>query len=154
MPGTIVVGVDGSAPSLAALRWAADEAKLRDARLVAVHAWAFIPPAPLAEPGLAPIPAADLPAQLEAQQDAAEAEFAAAIEEAFPERPPVEIERKLIENDPAEALESESKTADLVVVGSRGRSGIAAALLGSVSRHVVDHATCPVVVVKGETPKS
>jgi nucleotide-binding universal stress UspA family protein len=154
MPGTIVVGVDGSAASLAALRWAADEARLRDARLVAVHAWAFIPPAPLAEPGLAPIPAADLPAQLEAQQDAAEAEFAAAIEEAFPERPPVEIERKLIENDPAEALESESKTADLVVVGSRGRSGIAAALLGSVSRHVVDHATCPVVVVKGETPKS
>jgi nucleotide-binding universal stress UspA family protein len=150
MPGTIVVGVDGSAPSLAALRWAADEAKLRDARLVAVHAWAFIPPAPLAEPGLAPIPAADLPAQLEAQQDAAHAEFAAAIDEAFPERTPVEIERKLIENDPGEALESESKTADLVVVGSRGRSGIAAALLGSVSRHVVDHATCPVVVVKGE----
>jgi nucleotide-binding universal stress UspA family protein len=154
MPGTIVVGVDGSAPSLAALRWAADEAKLRDARLVAVHAWVFIPPAPLAEPGLAPIPAADLPGQLEAQQEGAEAEFAAAIEEAFTEAPPVEIERKLTENDPAEALESESRTADLVVVGSRGRSGITAALLGSVSRHVVDHAACPVVVVKGEESDS
>jgi nucleotide-binding universal stress UspA family protein len=154
MPGTIVVGVDGSAPSLAALRWAAEEAKLRDARLVALHAWAFIPPAPLAEPGLAPIPAADLAGQLEAQKEAAEAEFAAAIEGAFPEGPPVEIERQLTENDAAEALEGAAKSADLVVVGSRGRSGIAAALLGSVSRHVVDHAACPVVVLKGETPES
>src|SRR5918996_1945776 len=152
MPGTIVVGVDGSAPSLAALRWAADEAKLRDARLVAVHAWVFIPPAPLAEPGLGPIPAADLPAQLEAQRDAAEAEFRAEIEEAFSGAPPVEIERKLTEEDPREALEKESKSADLVVIGSRGRSGIAAALLGSVSKHVVDHAACPVVVIKGPQP--
>jgi nucleotide-binding universal stress UspA family protein len=154
MAGTIVVGVDGSPPSIAALRWAAEEAKLRDARLVALHAWVFIPPAPLAEPGLGPIPAADLPGQLEAQKEAAEAEFAAAIEEAFPEGPPVEIERRLTENDAGEALEGEAKGADLVVVGSRGRSGITAALLGSVSRHVVDHAACPVVVVKGETQKS
>jgi nucleotide-binding universal stress UspA family protein len=148
MPGTIVVGVDGSAPSLAALRWAAEEAKLRDARLVALHAWVFIPPAPLIEPGLVPAPAADLPAQLDAQQDAAEAEFEAAVGEAFTETPPVEVERKLVDDDPGEALEKEAKTAELVVVGSHGRSGIAAALLGSVSRHVVDHAACPVVVVK------
>lgn len=148
MPGAIVVGVDGSAPSLAALRWAADEAKLRDARLVAVHAWAFIPPAPLAEPGLGPIPAGDLSAQLEAQRDAAEAELDAALEGAFLEAPSVEIERKLIEDDAGNALEQESSTADLVVVGSRGRSGITAALLGSVSKHVADHAACPVVVVK------
>lgn len=148
MAGTIVVGVDGSPPSLEALRWGAEEARLRDARLVALHAWAFIPPAPLAEPGLAPIPAADIPGQLEAQGDAAEAEFAAAIEQAFPEGPPVEIERRLVEDDAGEALENESKSADLVVVGSRGRSGITAALLGSVSKHVVDHAACPVVVVK------
>jgi nucleotide-binding universal stress UspA family protein len=148
MPGTIVVGVDGSAPSLAALRWAAAEAKLRDARLVAVHAWVFIPPAPLAEPGLAPIPAGDLAAQLEAQRDGAEAELDAALEEAFPEAPPVEVERKLVEDNAGEALEKESSIADLVVVGSRGRSGIAAALLGSVSKHVADHAACPVVIVK------
>jgi len=45
-------------------------------------------------------------------------------------------------------LVTESANADLVVVGSHGRSGLTAALLGSVSRHVVDHATCPVVVVK------
>jgi nucleotide-binding universal stress UspA family protein len=149
MPGTIVVGVDGSAPSLAALRWAADEAKLRDGRLVAVHAWSFIPPAPLAEPGLVPMPAVDLPGQLEVERDAAEAEFNAALEDAFPGGPPVEVERKLVEDDAGEALVKESRTADLVVVGSRGRSGIAAALLGSVSKHVADHAACPVVIVKG-----
>jgi nucleotide-binding universal stress UspA family protein len=152
MPGTIVVGVDGSASSLAALRWAAEEAALRSARLVAVHAWTFIPPAALAEPGLGPIPAADLPGQLEAERDGAQAELDAALAEAFPQGPPVEVEQKLIEDDPAEALERESKSAELVVVGSHGRSGIAAAILGSVSRHVVDHAACPVVVVKGPRP--
>jgi len=149
MPGTIVVGVDGSEPSLAALRFGAEEAELRHARLVAVHAWVFIPPVALGEPGLVPIPTADLPGQLEAQRDAAEAELEAALAEAFAGGAPVEIERKLVEDDPGHALERESKTADLLVVGSRGRSGITAALLGSVSRHVVDHAVCPVVVVKG-----
>ena len=48
----------------------------------------------------------------------------------------------------APAQEPESKAAAPVVVGSHGRSGLKAALLGSVSRHVVDHANCPVVVVK------
>ena len=148
MPGTIVVGVDGSKTSLAALRWAAEEAAFRDARLVAVAAWTFVPPAPLAEPGMVPMPSADLPGQLDAERAAAEEELDAALDEAFPGGPPVEIERKLVEGDPAEALEAEAKHADLVVVGSRGRSGIAAALLGSVTRHVVDHAACPVVVVK------
>jgi nucleotide-binding universal stress UspA family protein len=149
MPGTIVVGVDGSAPSLAALRWGAEEAKLRNARLVVVHAWVFIPPAPLAEPGLAPIPAIDFTGQLEAQRDAAEAELDTALAEGLPEPGGLEVERKLVDDDAGEALEKEAKAADLVVVGSRGRSGIKAALLGSVSRHVVDHAACPVVVVKG-----
>jgi nucleotide-binding universal stress UspA family protein len=149
MPGTIVVGVDGSASSLAALRWGAEEAKLRDARLVALHAWVFTPSAPLAEPGLAPIPAIDLPGQLEALRDQAEQELDGALGEAFPEGPPLEIERRLTEYDAGEALVKESETADLVVVGSRGRSGITAALLGSVSRHVVHNAACPVVVVKG-----
>jgi nucleotide-binding universal stress UspA family protein len=149
MAGSIVVGVDGSAPSLAALRWALDEARLRDARLVAVHAW--IAPAPVAVPGpgLAPIPDVDLPGQVEALRGAAEAELDAALAEVFPEGVPDELERKLVEDDAPEALERESRSADLVVVGSRGRGGLAAALLGSVSEHVVRHAACPVVVVKG-----
>mgnify|MGYP006318404919 CR=1 FL=1 len=130
MPGTIVVGVDGSEPSLAALRFGAEEAELRQARLVAVHAWVFSPPVALGEPGLVPIPAGDLPGELEAESEAAEAELDAALSEAFPEGAPVGVERKLVEDDPGHALERESKTADLLVVGSRGRSGITAALLG------------------------
>jgi nucleotide-binding universal stress UspA family protein len=153
MPGTIVVGVDGSEPSLAALRFAAEEAELRDARLVAVHAWVFVPPVAVGEPGLAPIPATDFPGQLEAQSEAAEGELETALAGAFAAGAPVEIERKLVEDDPGQALVRESASADLVVVGSRGRSGITAALLGSVSRHVVDHAVCPVVVVKGPRPE-
>ena len=148
MPGTIVVGVDGSESSLAAFRWAAEEARVRDARVVAVSAWTFLPPAPLAEPGMVPMPAVDLPGQLDAERAVAEEELETAVREAFPEGPPVEMETKLVEGDPADVLEAQAEQADLLVVGSRGRSGIAAALLGSVSRHVVDHAACPVVVVK------
>jgi nucleotide-binding universal stress UspA family protein len=148
MAGSIVVGVDGSPPSLAALLWAADEARLREARLVAVHAWRPTGLVAVPGPGLAPIPE-DLPGEVEALREAAEAELDAALAEAFPEGEPGELERKLVEEDPAEALEKESHTADLVVVGSRGRTGLAAAILGSVSEHVVGRAACPVVVVKG-----
>ena len=148
MPDAIVVGVDGSPESLAALRWAAAEARLRGARLVAVHAWLFVPPPEVGALGMIPVPAVDLPGAVEAESDAAEAEFEAALANAFPEGVPAEVERKLVEDDAGEALVRESKQADLVVVGSRGRSGIAAVLLGSVSKHVVDHAPCPVVVVK------
>lgn len=148
MPGTIVVGVDSSPAARAALRWAAEEARLRNAQLVAVHAWSYVPPPPIAEPSLIPLSASDLTGTLEAEREAAQAELESALAEAFPDPAPVEIERRLVEGDPADALEAAAREADLLVVGSRGRSGIATALLGSVSRHVVDHAACPVVVVK------
>ena len=95
-----------------------------------------------------PMPAVDFPGQLEAEQEAAAADFGAAIAEAFGTEAAIEIEKRLVEGDAGAALVSESAGADLVVVGSHGRSGIKAALLGSVSRHVVDRAACPVVVVK------
>ena len=148
MAGEIVVGVDGSPASQAALRWAAEEAALRQTRLVAIWAWTFVPPAPIAEPGMIPMPAVDYTGTVDAERSAVEQEFDEALEAALPGVSGIEVERKLVEGDPAEVLESESKEAELLVVGSRGRSGIAAALLGSVSRHVVDHAVCPVVVVK------
>ena len=148
MPGTIVVGVDGSAASHEALRWAAQEVRLRGARLVAVHAWAFVLPALIGDPGMMPMPAVDLPGQLEAEEAAARADFDAAVADALGAEPAIEIEKRLVEGDAGDALTSESADADLVVVGSHGRSGIKAALLGSVSRHVVDRAACPVVVVK------
>ena len=151
MPGTIVVGVDGSAASREALRWAAQEADLRGARLVAIHAWAFVSAAPIGDPGMIPMPAVDFPGQLEAEREAARAELDAAIGDAFAAGPAIEIEKRLVEGDSGDVLTRESADADLVVVGSHGHSGIKAALLGSVSRHVVEHAACPVVVVKASS---
>ena len=148
MSGTIVVGVDGSEASREALRFAAEEAALREARLVGVHAWSFIPPQPLGDPGILAVPAGDLAGQLSAENDSARLALDEAVVDALGAEPSVEIERRLVEGDAGESLVAQSANADLVVVGSHGRSGLRAALLGSVSRHVVDHATCPVVVVK------
>ena len=148
MAGTIVVGVDGSDASVEALRWAADEARLREAKIIALHAWVFVPAAPIGDPGMIAIPAGDLAGQLEAETDAARAELAAAVAAVFGDEPDVDVEQRLTEAEAGEALVGESSGADLVVVGSHGRSGLRAAILGSVSRHVVDHARCPVVVVR------
>jgi nucleotide-binding universal stress UspA family protein len=148
MPGKIVVGVDGSEPSHEALRWAAAEAELRGAGIVAAHVWTFIPPGPIGEPGMMAMPAGDYAGQMEAEQEAATAELEDALAEVFPDGVPDNVESKLVEGDAEDGLVQEAAGADLLVVGSRGRSGIASVLLGSVSRHVVSHAPCPVVVVK------
>jgi nucleotide-binding universal stress UspA family protein len=146
--GSIVVGVDGSDASHEALRWAADEARLRSASLVAVYAWAFVPPQPIGDPGMLAMPAGDLPGQLEAESEAAQIALDDAVVEALGTDPAVGVEKRLVEGEAGDVLVAESKAAEIVVVGSHGRSGLKAALLGSVSRHVVAHAACPVVVVK------
>ena len=148
MSGAIVVGVDGSEASREALRWAADEARLRSARLVAVHAWSFVPAQPIGDPGMLAVPAGDLPGQLDAESEAARLALDEAVGDALGADPGIEVERKLVEGDAGETLVKEGAGAELLVVGSHGRSGFKAALLGSVSRSVVDHAPCPVVVVK------
>ena len=148
MSGSIVVGVDGSDASRDALRWAAEEARLRSTPLVAVHAWSFVPAQPIGDPGMLAVPAGDLAGQLGAENDAAQIGLDQAVEDALGADSDIELERRLAEGDAGEALVAASKDAQLVVVGSHGRSGFKAALLGSVSRHVVDHAACPVVVVK------
>ena len=145
--GTIVVGVDESAAAHAALRFAAEEAGLRGARLVAVHAWTYFAAPGIGEPGMA-MPEGDVPGLLEAEREAAEKRLRRAIDEAFPGGSQVEVEARLVDSDAAHALLSQGAGADLIVVGSRGRGDIASALLGSVSSHVVHHADCPVVVVK------
>jgi nucleotide-binding universal stress UspA family protein len=147
--GTIVVGVDGSEAAKAALQFAAEEARWREARVVAVHAWTYFPAPGIGEPGMMAMPEGDVPGLLEAEREAAERTLNHAIDEAFPGGPPVEIEPRLVDADATDALLSEGEKADLIVVGSRGRGDIASALLGSVSSHVVHHARCPVVVVKG-----
>ena len=144
--GRIVVGVDGSELGAAALAWALEEAKLRDATLVAVHAWTFIPSGPIAEPGMVPVPAGDLAGDFTAERNIAESileDAVAATEDG------VKVERLLVEASPGDALVEAAEGADLIVVGSHGRGRIASALLGSVSNHVLKHAPCPVVVLRG-----
>lgn len=146
MAGRIVVGVDGSEVGAAALRWAVEEARLREATLVLVHAWTFVPSAAIGEPGMMSIPTGDPAGELEAEEKAAQA----ILDEAQAAVPAgVEVEPRLVETTPGDAIVAEAKGADLVVVGSRGRGTLSAALLGSVSHHAVQHAPCPVVVVRG-----
>ncbi len=148
MAGTIVVGVDGSDASREALRWAADEARLRGSKVLALHAWVFVPAAPIGDPGMIAIPAGDLAGQLEAESEAARGQLEEAVAAVFGSEPDLKVEQRLTEADAGDALVAESDGAELVVVGSHGRTGLRAAILGSVSRHVVDHARCPVVVVR------
>jgi nucleotide-binding universal stress UspA family protein len=146
MAGRIVIGIDGSEAGQEALRWAAGEARRRGVKLVVLHAWTFVPPAPIAEPGLIPIPAGDLAGELDIQRRAAEAVLEEALEQADTQG--IEAEPKLVEDSPGEALVREAQGADLLVVGSHGHGAIAGALLGSVSRYVEKHAPGEVVIVR------
>ena len=110
MSGTIVVGVDGSPSSGAALRWAASEAALRSARLIALHTWSYIPLAAVGDPGMIAMPSADLPGQLEAEQTAAQVELDSALAEAFPDGTPAELEARLAEGDAGETSSPRPRT--------------------------------------------
>jgi nucleotide-binding universal stress UspA family protein len=134
------------------LRFAAEEAERRNAQLVAVHAWTFVAPSAVADPGLIPIPDVDYVGQLEAERNAAQAELDTALGKAFPNGPPVDIDAQLVEAPAGDALLSEGEDADLIVVGSSGKSGLTSVLLGSVSRQVVSHSRAPVTVVKATDP--
>jgi nucleotide-binding universal stress UspA family protein len=140
---TIVVGVDGSECARAALEFAAREAALRKARLRIVCAWE-IPPAVYAG-GFAP--ALDQPT-LDGFRDGAETVAREAVAAANELQTAIECEGKAVQGQPAEVLLQEARDADLIVVGNRGHGGFASLLLGSVSHQVVQHAPCPVTVVR------
>ncbi len=148
MAGKIVVGVDGSAQSAAALRWAAEEATLRSAPLEIVHAWSFVPVATPADSGLVPMAWTDNVELLDVTRQAAQDAAAAQVEEVLGADHGATV--SVVEGGPAEALLDAAKDADLVVVGNRGRGNLAAALLGSTSAKVADSAPCPVVVVRAQ----
>lgn len=137
---TIVVGVDGSAGSRAALAFAAHEAALRGATLRVVAGWEL--PYTAYSGGLMP------PLNLRdvVREDAEQAAKTAA-EEAEALEPGIYCEHVAIEGQPAETLVRESERATMLVVGSRGHGGFASLLLGSVGHQVAQHATCPVVIV-------
>jgi nucleotide-binding universal stress UspA family protein len=134
----IVVGVDGSAPSRAALAWAVGQAKLTGAVVEVVTTWEF--------PATYGYPVASLEVSWE---DLARQVARDAIAEVAGQAPPVPISCQVLEGTPARVLVKESAGADLLVVGSRGHGGFAGALLGSTGQHCVRHAACPVVVIRG-----
>ncbi len=136
----IVVGVDGSAASQAALEFACKEAELHGGELVVVHAWEF----PYLEIGAASAANAfDLiePAAQTVLDDAA----AMASKRCGDN---VKISNQLVHGGASASLIEAGKDADLVVVGSRGRGGFASLLLGSTSQQVVHHAAVPVAIVR------
>jgi nucleotide-binding universal stress UspA family protein len=141
----VVVGVDGSAPSDAAVRWAAREATKRKLRLTLVHA--------LATPAL-PWPAAPMPTELRQRQEVdARAIIDDAVkvaEDTITEPGPAEIEGQLFFSAPVPTLVDMSKDADMVVVGARGLGAVRSVLLGSVSTGLIHHAYCPVAVIHHE----
>jgi nucleotide-binding universal stress UspA family protein len=135
----IVVGVDGSTESDAALRWAALEAQRHGAKLTVLHAY---------EPGSYGI---RTPLEETHQQDLrriAEAIVDSAVTEARSLAPGPHVSGETADGGAADGLIRASTADAMVVVGSRGRGGFTGLLLGSVSQHVATHAIGPVVVVR------
>ncbi|WP_151774747.1 universal stress protein [Streptomyces abyssomicinicus] len=141
-PGRIVVGVDGSEPSREALRWAARQARLTAGVVVAVSAWDV--PNYYGSLGWLPPPTGDAAAL----EERARAELERTVGEVLGTRPPVEVRAEVRHDTAAGALIAASRGADLLVVGNRGLGGFSGLLLGSVSQHCVQHAACPVLVIR------
>jgi nucleotide-binding universal stress UspA family protein len=133
--GPVVVGVDGTPLSEAALAWAFEAADERAAELVAVHAWRDLildQPTP-ADDGIEQRARADLAERLAGWCN---------------KYPDVRVCRVVVPDAPARAIVEQSVAAQLVVVGSHGRGPVKSLLLGSVGNSVLHRADCPVVVVR------
>jgi len=134
-PHTIVVGIDGSDTSQDALRWAVRQSRLTGQEVHAVVSWGY----PV-DVGPGAFGAFDPEANA---RDVLAKAVADVLDPADAERVPQHV----VAGHPARVLLDAAADADLLVVGSRGHGGFAGMLLGSVSQHVVAHATCPVLVV-------
>jgi nucleotide-binding universal stress UspA family protein len=136
----IVVGVDGSEPSLRAVDWAADEAALRGAPLRLVHAslWERYE-------GAAPGQDLGKPSEEVTAGDIVRT----AAQRARLRRAELEISTDVLPEEPEYALVREGREAAVLVLGTRGRSGFVEMLLGSVSLTVAARADCPVIVLRG-----
>ncbi|CAM03789.1 nucleotide-binding universal stress UspA family protein [Saccharopolyspora erythraea NRRL 2338] len=131
----VVVGVDGSPSSKAALRWAAWHARLAGGSVVALTAWNT--------------------STVYSDRIAAGADYERLLTNALSElvgeivgEVPVNVQQRVVRDHPARALLSAVADPDLLVVGNRGHGGFTEAMLGSVGQYCVHHATCPVVVVR------
>ncbi|MFJ3220083.1 universal stress protein [Kitasatospora sp. NPDC086801] len=144
--GRIVVGVDGSPPSRAAVRWAARQAGLTGGPLEAVAVWDF--PCLYGEHGLVP-PALDgFGPERRAAQILDEALASCPRPDRTPPARPPPVRRRLTTGPPGPALVAAAAGAALLVLGNRGRSTPPDAPLGTVAQYCLHHARCPVVIVR------
>jgi nucleotide-binding universal stress UspA family protein len=135
----LVVGVDGSAVSEAAVAFAFREASERRQPLIAVHSW--VDPTTY---GTGVSRLVEDPDAFAQEQELALAESLAGWSEKYPD---VEVDRRVVHGQPVQTLVDAAAGAQLLVVGCRGRGAVRSALLGSVSHGVAHLATCPVAVV-------
>jgi len=137
----IVVGVDGSAQSELALRWAAWIAAASDATIEAVAAWRYPITIGWAMPDWDP-------------KAYAEKTLRTAVAAAYGDAKPSHLKSWVREGSPAEVLLHASDGALMLILGSRGMGGFKGLLLGSVSAHCAEHANCPVLIVHEQTPRN
>lgn len=157
----IVVGADGSQASQRALAWALDEARRRgDTTVVVLHA--YRPPEPqnanAAVHTYLPTGAVTRVTEQDAENRAEQETIARQRADSLVQRAidtagsggdqDTVVKQMVVARDPARTLVEMSRTADMLVVGSRGRGGFTGLLLGSVSQQCLHHAHCPVVVVR------
>lgn len=136
--GRIVVGIDGSPPSLDALSWAARQAELTGAGLEVLMCWEW----PSSYGWAVPVPDDfDPEGDVRRTLETALAPLRAA-------HPGVALDGRVVEGHPAPILVEASKGADLLVVGNRGHGGFVGMVIGSVSEHCTLHAHCPVLVYR------
>jgi nucleotide-binding universal stress UspA family protein len=140
--GHIVVGVDGSPTSRAALRWAAREAELRRCALDVVLGWQIKgePRPPGDWGGVAP--------PIEAYQEQAQARIQGIVDEVLPNGAKCEMRVHALHKPPGRALLTFCAAADLLVVGAKEHGRLASWLVGSTSDDALKNATCTVVVVR------
>ena len=131
----VLVGFDGSENAAAALRWAVDEARRRNASLRVISAWTYLDQ--------------NLTTDFDPKFTQADADGAAwkAVERVLGD-PTIDLDVVAPNDLPAAALLHACADGDLIVVGSRGLGGFRSLVLGSVSHHVLTHAPIPVVVVR------
>jgi nucleotide-binding universal stress UspA family protein len=138
--GRIVVGVDGSAPSNDALRWAGRIGAALGLKIDAITSWEFA-----TSYGMGGVPLDYRP-----DTDAAQV-MSEALTAVFGDAVPDGLRSVVREGHPAKILLDASNEAEMLVVGSRGHGGFVGQLLGSVSAPCATHASCPVVVIHPRT---
>jgi nucleotide-binding universal stress UspA family protein len=143
--GPVVVGVDGSATSRAAIEYAFAAADARKVPLIAVHCWtdpSIDGPVPAYSAGLVGVAQVD-----DMEHTLLDGELADWVKR----YPDVRVQQAVIHDRPAVGLLDYAPFAQLIVVGSRGHGGVVGMLLGSTGQALIAHGKCPVVIVRPTT---